>query len=233
MSKSALTIRLEELVTNPTPRTPVCLCLDVSASMAGKPIEELARGAAQFIEELQGDVIAAASAEVCVVTFGTSVNVVLDFSSLGSINSRIPLVASGPTPMGEAMNKALDLLEARKREYQNTGVDYHQPWIVLMSDGAPTDVIDAAAERTAKLIAQRKLSAFAIGIGANAQEAALARFSPPDLKPFKLAGVRFAEFFVWLSRSIQRVSASAPGTELPLDVKGVENWADKAGLGKA
>ena len=232
MPSKALTIRLEELVNNPTPRTPVCLCLDVSASMMGDPIRELARGAAQFIEELQGDVIAAASAEVCVVTFGTAVNVVLDFSSLGNINPRIPLVASGPTPMGEAVNKALDLLEARKREYQNTGVDYHQPWLVLMSDGAPTDDIEAAANRTAELIAQRKLSTFAIGIGANAQKATLARFSPTR-QPLKLAGVRFAEFFVWLSRSVQGVSASTPGTEVQLDATGVANWADQAGWGKA
>jgi uncharacterized protein YegL len=232
MINSALTIRLEDLVTNPTPRTPVCLCLDVSASMAGQPIEELARGAAQFIEELQGDPIAAASVEICVVTFGATVSVPLDFSSLAGLNPRIPLVASGPTPMGEAVSKALDLLEVRKCEYQNTGVDYHQPWLVLMSDGAPTDATAESASRTSTLVSQRKLSVFAIGIGANAAPAVLAQFSPAR-QPLKLAGVRFAEFFQWLSRSVQRVSASTPGTEVPLDATGVANWADQAGWGKA
>ena len=232
MSKSALTIRLEELVTNPTPRTPVCLCLDVSASMAGQPVEELARGAAQFIEELQSDAVASASVEICVVTFGASVSVPLDFSSLAGLTPRIPLVAAGPTPMGDAVNKALDLLETRKREYQNTGVDYHQPWLVLMSDGAPTDNIEAAASRTATLVNQRKLSVFAIGIGANAEPGVLARFSPTR-QPLKLAGVRFAEFFVWLSRSVQRVSAGTPGNEVQLDASGVANWADQAGWGKS
>lgn len=34
-------IRIEDLVNNPTPRIPICLCLDVSSSMDGAPISEL------------------------------------------------------------------------------------------------------------------------------------------------------------------------------------------------
>lgn len=33
-----------DLVNNPATRVPVCLCLDVSGSMHGKPIEELNEG---------------------------------------------------------------------------------------------------------------------------------------------------------------------------------------------
>lgn len=232
MSNSALTIRLEELVTNPTPRTPVCLCLDTSASMQGQPIEELARGAAQFIEELQSDEMAAASVELCIVTFGESVQAQRDFGALGGSSPQIPLVASGPTPMGAAVAKALELLDCRKREYQNTGVDYHQPWLVLMSDGQPTDDISAASSRCAGLVKDRKLSVFAVGIGSQADANSLARFSP-GRQPLKLAGVRFRDFFQWLSRSVQRVSASTPGAEVPLDAAGVGQWADQAGWGKA
>jgi uncharacterized protein YegL len=232
MSTNALTIRLEELVTNPTPRTPVCLCLDTSGSMQGQPIEELARGAAQFIEELQSDEMAAASVELCVVTFGESVAVQRDFGTLTGTPPQIPLVASGPTPMGAGVVRALDLLEQRKREYQNTGVDYHQPWLVLMSDGQPTDDISAAATRCASLVSGRKLSVFAVGIGAQSDPTSLARFSPTR-QPVKLAGVRFRDFFQWLSRSVQRVSASTVGTDVPLDAAGVGKWADQAGWGKA
>ena len=37
-------LRMEDLVNNPTPRVPVCLCLDVSGSMSGPPIDELNQG---------------------------------------------------------------------------------------------------------------------------------------------------------------------------------------------
>jgi uncharacterized protein YegL len=232
MPSKELTIRLDELVNNPTPRTPVCLCLDVSASMMGEPISELARGAAQFIEEIQSDPVAAASVELCVVTFGNSIDVRLDFTNITANTPKIPLVAGGPTPMGAAVAKALELLARRKTEYKNTGVDYHQPWIVLMSDGAPTDDIEDAAAATTKLANDRKLSVFAVGIGADADPRTLAKFSPRRA-PIKLDGVRFREFFQWLSKSVQRVSCSTPGAEIELDREGVKKWADLDGWGKA
>ena len=37
-------LRREDLVNNPTARVPVCLCLDISGSMDGDPIDELNKG---------------------------------------------------------------------------------------------------------------------------------------------------------------------------------------------
>ena len=39
--------------------------------------------------------------------------------------------------MEEAVMQALKLLETRKKEYVDAGVDYYQPWMVIMSDGQP------------------------------------------------------------------------------------------------
>ena len=50
--------RQEDLVQNPTARVPVCLCLDVSGSMSGAPINELNKGVAQFYEAIQNDDVA-------------------------------------------------------------------------------------------------------------------------------------------------------------------------------
>ena len=38
MTKELMILRQEDLITNPTTRLPVCLCLDVSGSMSGKQI---------------------------------------------------------------------------------------------------------------------------------------------------------------------------------------------------
>ena len=51
----------------------------------------------------------------------------------------------------------------------------------------------------------------------------LDRFSP-EWSPLRLRELKFREFFEWLSTSVQRVSASIPGQEIPLDKKGIKGW---------
>ena len=130
-------IRTQDLVNNPVPRIPVCLCLDTSASMMGPPIDELNQGVQLFFNSIREDTVASYMAEIGIVTFGVNVACIADFASL-KIQPNAPLLqAAGMTPMGEAINLALDLLEARKKEYKDKGVEYYQPWLVLMTDGVP------------------------------------------------------------------------------------------------
>ncbi|MEB0048412.1 MULTISPECIES: VWA domain-containing protein [unclassified Pseudomonas] len=216
-------IRQEDLIENPTARVPICLVLDVSGSMEGDPIAELHAGVQMFFEAIRKDDVAQYAAEISIVTFGGTAQKVLDFSDINRQDVP-PLVASGLTPMGHAVNIALDLLEARKEDYQRAGVDYYQPWMVLMTDGEPTDDIGSAAARVASLISQRKLSVFPIAIGTAVNMQSLSQFSPTR-PPLRLKGLNFNQFFDWLSRSVSRVSQSTPGEEVALDIKGIEAWA--------
>lgn len=219
-----LILRQEELIDNPTARVAVALVLDTSYSMNGTPIGELNRGVAKFFEETLANEVARFSAEVCIVKFGGTAELALDFKSLEE--QTVPTFsASGGTPMGEAVSQAIAALNVRKREYQNAGVDYYQPIMVIMSDGAPTDSIDAAERDVAALVSQKKLSLFCIGIGKDADMATLQRLSP-GRTPLPLKELNFEEFFVWLSASVARVSASIPGEDVPIDVDGIKGWAN-------
>src|SRR5512135_449557 len=62
-----------EFAQNPEPRCPVVLVLDVSGSMAGKPIAELNQGLQDFAQVLKNDPLAALRVEVAVLTFGGQV----------------------------------------------------------------------------------------------------------------------------------------------------------------
>ncbi len=222
-------LRLEDLVNNPTARVPVCLCLDLSGSMSGAPIEELNKGVAEFYKAIQDDETALYSAEIAIVTFGGSnAKKEQDFASL-EISPKPPkLNAFGMTPMGEAVNMALDMLEARKNEYKSKGVDYYQPWLVLMTDGAPNgsrDELRRAVERVVKMVEEKKLTVFPIGIGDRADMRALQLFSPKR-SPLKLKGLNFSEFFEWLSQSVARTSQSTPGDVVSLDVEGIKGWGE-------
>ena len=128
---------LKDLVDNPTPRVPVVLCLDVSGSMSGVPIRELNAGVGQYLSEMQSDELTRYSVETALVTFSTGAECVADFEMADRIQAP-ELKANGITCMGEGVELSLNLLEQRKTAYKATGVDYYQPILVLMSDGALT-----------------------------------------------------------------------------------------------
>ena len=222
------TLSDQDLVRNPTSRVPIILCLDTSGSMEGDPIRELGEGVTLFYESIFEDEIARYSAEIGIVTFGyDGVQRVADFASLEIIREKPSLhrefQAGGRTPMGEAVCEALDMLENRKRMYQNAGVDYFQPWLVLMTDGIPTDDIHMAVERIGGMVQARKLAVFSIGIGGEADMDTLHKFSP-NRPPLRLRGLEFKKFFEWLSASVQRVSASTPGQTVDLDKDAINAW---------
>jgi|TARA_B100000315_G_scaffold185743_1_gene174903 uncharacterized protein YegL len=221
---SDLIIYEQDLADNPTARIPVCLVLDTSGSMEGDPINELNKGVTMFMNEILKDEITRYSTEISVVTFGGTVNKVLDFGNID--NQQIPIFfASGGTPTGEAVETSIEMLNDRKNEYQKAGVDYYQPWMVLMTDAQPTDNIENAVVQVCNLIENRKLTIFPIGIGEAADMDVLARFSPKR-SPMKLQGLKFKEFFEWLSQSVSIVSQSIPGEKIELDTEGLKGWAD-------
>lgn len=112
--------------------------------------------------------------------------------------------------MGEAVNRALDMLAAAKEAYSKTGVDYYQPWLVLMTDGAPTDDISSAVARCRDLANKGKLTLYPVAIGREANLNSLLQFSG-DIEPLRIESARFRDFFKWLAKSTRKVSASNPG----------------------
>lgn len=222
-------LRREDLVNNPTARVPVCLCLDISGSMDGDPIDELNEGVRLFYDAIKDDEVAAYSAEISIVTFGaTKAECMADFASLELQPNPPVLFASGLTPMGEAVNMGLDLLERRKNEYKDAGVDYFQPWLVLMTDGIPNgkpEELTRAIGRTVELVNGKKLTVFPIGIGKEADMNILSQFSPKR-PPLRLQGLKFREFFQWLGKSVSKTSQSTPGESIKLDLEGIKGWGE-------
>ncbi|MCC2314078.1 vWA domain-containing protein [Cellulomonas xiejunii] len=224
----ALTIGTEDLVENPTPRVPVTLCLDTSTSMQGGKIRELVGGVNAFYDAIEEDDDAHDAAEVSIVEFSSSARLVQDFASVERLQRIESMKANGGTALGEGVNLALDTLQARKSVYSGAGVLYYQPWLVLMTDGQPNGSaaeLDRAVRRVTALVGEKRLTVFPIGIGADADMDVLGRFSP-NRPPLRLRGVRFTEFFEWLSKSVSRVSRSTPGDTVKLDLEGLAGWAE-------
>lgn len=75
------------------------------------------------------------------------------------------------------------------------------------------------------MIEERKLTIFPIGIGANADMNILNKFSPKR-SALRLQGLKFKEFFQWLSQSVSKTSQSTPGETIPLDIEGIRGWGE-------
>lgn len=207
-----------ELAENPEQRCPVLLLLDNSYSMNGAPIDNLNDALVQFRDELTQDSLASKRVEVSVVTFGGEVELHSDFQSVTEFYpSRIEV--SGATPMGEAIERGLDLLRDRKDMYRANGVPYYRPWVILLTDGAPTDNWHHAKQMVADGEAKKEFMFFAVGID-GADMNFLNQLAPRGAMP--LRGLAFAELFQWLSSSLSAVSQSQPSEVIDLPAIG---WA--------
>jgi len=210
-----------EFADNPEPRCPCLLLLDVSGSMRGRPIDELNAGLLAFKNELVADSLAAKRVEVAIITFGPA-TMKTDFQTVDDFQAP-QLQANGDTPIGAAIELALFKLEERKQSYRNAGVAYYRPWVFLITDGAPTDAWQAAAEKVKQGEGKSSFSFFAVGVeGANME--ILRQISVRQ--PLQLKGLRFHDLFVWLSKSMRSVSQSIPGDKVPLENPATPNgWA--------
>lgn len=197
---------------NPEPRCPCILLLDVSGSMSGEPIKQLNAGLDSFQQSLQSDDLAAMRVEVAILTFGKGVTLAQDFITAYQFEAK-PLRASGNTPMGEAINQALDRLQAHKAIYRQHGIPYFRPWIFMITDGAPTDEWRSAAQRVQDEEARKSVAFFAVGV----QRADMKKLAQIAIRePLQLKGLNFRDMFVWLSQSLTSVSHSQIGEQVPL-----------------
>lgn len=210
-----------EFAENPEPRCPCVLLLDTSGSMEGNSIEELNQGLQAFREEIFNDSLAMKRVEIAIVTFGP-VTVLQDFATADMFRPR-ELLAAGDTPLGSAVTRGLDLLKNRKQILRTNGIKLFRPWIFLITDGEPTDNwshlpgIIRSGEET------KSFSFFALGVK-DADFNVLQKLSVRE--PMKLSGVRFKEFFLWLSASLKNVSRSNPGDSVSIPDYKPYGWSE-------
>ena len=184
-------------------------------------MDELNTGLQRFVSDILADPLAKLAADVAVITFARTVK---EFGPIRESDTGLKISTSqeNETFLGEAVELALAELDSRKRTYRKYGVEYYQPWLVVMTDGVPTSARHRELEgRLKELMAARKLSVFVFGIG-RADLSELCSISP-GRPPMRVNDQKFPELFAWLSRSVRMASMSMPGdgvslTPLPDDM---------------
>ena len=212
---------------NQEERCPILLCLDRSASMEGQAIRELEESIAQFRDDLMEDPAVAAKVDVAVITFNNAVTFD-DFKNSTEFTPPL-LKAEGGTNLRFAVDFALDMCEKRKDEYRSNGIAYHRPWILLITDGYPSnnteEDIRQLHERATSSDANRRAVIFTIACGADSESLAkwLTSNVVPPGRPAKRTGeANFKDLFKWLSNSQIALSKSSPGDRVELP--STEGW---------
>ncbi len=193
------------------------LLLDTSSSMiSGDKIGKLNDGVKRFFTQTSMDELARKRVDIAIIEFNDAARVVREFTPLAKIEP-ITLEATGCTAMGEAINLAIDKIKERNWFYQSMGTPCLKPWIVMITDGEPTDDISVAAERI-KLEESKgehgKLSFWSVGVD-NYNLKVLAKLSEQK-HIIELSDYNFMGFFDWLGESIALISASEPGIKVSL-----------------
>lgn len=210
--------------TNPNQRTPCVLVLDASGSMGEQTstgrtrIDELNDGVAVFENALKADDTAIARVLLSIVSVGGPNNdaeLMMEWTDAINFDA-FDLAIGGATPLGKGLLMALELVEDAKNEMKHNGISYTRPWIIVISDGAPTDNTDQwnrAVKECLDAEKNKRVEIFSIGVeGADLNK--LAEFS--NKPPLMLAGMKFEELFVWLSSSLSAASRSRPGDSVQL-----------------
>lgn len=193
-------------------RLPICFCLDTSGSMMGNPIKQLNMGLNNFIASIKANDDTRSATDVAIITFGSSVEIVMQF---GKIRDGLPEISASTTltPIGEGILTALELLNARKEGYKEMGIKYYQPWLVVITDGAPQGPnamqnMELAIKACNELERDDKLVVFNIGVGNSVDFDILKRLSVKREEPISVSSSDFGKLFEFLGSSSSSVVSS-------------------------
>ena len=191
-------------------------------------LDLLNQGLKDFYSEIISDETTSQRLELCIISFNDYVQVVQEPALPDNVV--IPeLQGEGETAMADAINEAIDKVEARKKWYKETGQPYYRPWIILMTDGEPDagQDINSLAQRILQDTEDKKYVFLPVGVEGADMEV-LQKIAGKGMNAVKLKGMRFAQFFRWLSASMGTVTKTEEGQAVNLSIgaTGDNGWMD-------
>ena len=195
-------------------RLPICFALDTSGSMMGIPIKQLNMGLQNFVAPIKANDDTRNSTDIAIITFGSKVEIVMPFGKISKDKGLPEIKASTTlTPIGEGVLTALELLNARKEGYKEMGIKYFQPWLVVITDGAPQGPnamqnMELAIKACNELESEDKLVVFNIGVGNGVDFDLLKRLSLKREEPISINSTDFGKLFEFLGSSSSSIVSS-------------------------
>jgi uncharacterized protein YegL len=210
--------------------------LDTSGSMStndaiGKLNEGLRIFKSQTVNDVAFDEHTKSCIDVAMISFGPDVaihgidgrifkgNEPFDMANVFvpvSVMNPPVLTAEGGTPMGGAIDRALDLIAQQKARYNDFGTPYFRPWIFCITDGEPNDDYQAAAQRLKRMENDTKVLGYCIGVEGFNKSAMATIFNSERI--FELDNLDFPGLFKFVSSSLTVIRNSDPNGGNQIDV---------------
>ena len=153
---------------------PALVMEDISGSMnTENKIGQVDQGSAEMVRELLDDRLTRYSCDLAEITFSDAPQVRVPFTPVSEYpQQREPLTADGGTHIGEAVFKALEVIDAQLAYYRQNEIPHYCPILWIMSDGNswgedPAVLMRAIAETTRR-IQTGQLKVYAIAVGSDA-----------------------------------------------------------------
>lgn len=227
-----IVIRRDDLVRTQK-QVPCIMLLDVSGSMAkDNKIGSLNEGLRTYQTYLQENLELLNSVELATILFGTNEGdgVELQHNFL-SASKYVPkkLEAVGyTTPLGLALEYALELANQCKLDYKRDGIAYTRPWIIVISDGGASDVdiFKNACKTVHAAEAARQVDVYTLAVGMDkAVDIDSMNAISSKRNSLPLRGTDFIDFFEWLGDSQEIISGEGE-EEAPQSLPSVSKFSD-------
>jgi uncharacterized protein YegL len=162
-----------EQVRNTDQKCPVVLLLDTSGSMGEEvngviAMNQLNDALKSLHEEILSDPILSQRLEVGIVCFDDEARVEKPIDLISAESSFPELQPGGTTNVVSGVNKAIEIIEERKAFYKSNNEAYYRPFIVLFTDGEPTnsdDEIETLDAQIQQMSDNKKFIFLPFGVG--------------------------------------------------------------------
>lgn len=193
-------------------------------------MDKLSEGLGAFYQAIKEDDMACDSCVSEIVTFKDTPSLFEQFDNVD--DKRVPKFPrpSGNTNMTKALEMALDTLDKQKALYKQNCMPYFQPWLVVFTDGQPSDDITRITNELIKRQKNKRLIVYICPLAKEDDKAAMdklkklvyaradggqSEFIPCDDPK------RIREFFAFLARS---VSVVANDETMPSFFDDISDW---------
>ena len=155
---------------NVLPHCAVILVLDTSHSMWGAGLRDMMRSLDHFYKTIQAEQFLNARIDIAAVSMGDNLRMLEEFIPLE--HSTLPgmtIRPKGDTPIGQALNLALDQLAEQEAAYRRKGWSSVTPQLLLLSDGQANVGPSSAQElgRLGRGLVKEGVSVSTVGVGSD------------------------------------------------------------------
>ena len=153
-------------IANKIPHCPVILVLDTSHSMWGKGLADLKHSLQAFFDKIGQENNFSEFIDIAAVSMGDNLGMIEEFtpfqlSTLPALNIR----PKGDTPLGAALDLAMQKLEAQLAHYQTGNIKSVTPQMIVLSDGKSSDDHSFAVNRLNAMVKSGRLLCRTIALG--------------------------------------------------------------------